>query len=804
MELEEADTQLTFELPTPQSPNHVNPHFIQDEDDLVKNIFDQGDTNDLDDSTGCYKQKHRHLGKRRLKKRRRVGGALWRSDETEKPALLQNGPYSMCNGFIHDEEPSDLKRPLSPSTTELVAQDLTGPEPVVKKQKLHTNNSKLAGEQEQHIKENGVTHGDVIIPNGVASHQSAERAEKPTFTQTPKPFRVGDLWESLCELQTSLANHAGPFNPFIPKTRALDMMNTLQPTFRIHLFPDGYARDVPKSGSLLNNNATNYAPQPLSDLSKKATSSPRTPKTNVLTSSSPAALPRYPYDRTSRYFLKALELGVIPPREELPELSQCRFYNGCLIAEVFDYREGVFGPGTKVLLKPDYCSFVSDMNVLTDGLDLETALKVEEGVLLELSRYNDFGPDVVLPTGYKTGRISSPVSPVNLLYLPRPHPAPAYARSPALDKSTAALMLIAGADKYKEIVRNRNEAVRVLKGLSEQGRKDVTNTAPLSLPSVPPREALTALPGNDGNRRPSKGHQKIRNVALIHSGRRARARLEEAKARAQQTGNNEILKKAIGELTTMTAKAKSPVYFVQLIEKAGQGCECVIARGVHGEKARDVLKVSCGNKQEANQFVDQFQVLTGEEGYASLDNKSADRSRFQGQGNASGAAAAASVIQARGRNGNAVQPNLAANLQTQLVNGVPAASSSAALTRIQPGNFQQAQAHRQLQNLQAHQVVQAQQGVQAQQAAQAQQSGARSAGVVPTGGLPGALNPQLLGGGLHAAGANQMGVFDPQNLGQVQANVQGVLPPKLVQHHQQVARFNQQKEIQQGKSMNKG
>ncbi|PXF45616.1 hypothetical protein BWQ96_04621 [Gracilariopsis chorda] len=157
-----------------------------------------------------------------------------------------------------------------------------------------------------------------------------------------KQLHNRSLWKQLSTAYHYLNACPRPDPRFVPNKRPLDCLEHLRPSIFVTLLPDGYLRhecspnaaELPPSSPM----ATMQSPSPdVSASSRNPSPSPNRPA-NSPKNATINAMPRYPYDRNSKPFLRCLDLGIIPPLEDLPQLSQRHYYDGCLIAEINDLR----------------------------------------------------------------------------------------------------------------------------------------------------------------------------------------------------------------------------------------------------------------------------------------------------------------------------------------------------------------------------------------------------------------------------------------------------------------------------------
>lgn len=107
----------------------------------------------------------------------------------------------------------------------------------------------------------------------------------------------------------------------------------------------------------------------------------------------------YPYDQHSKRFLEALDLGLIPPYEDLPTNHSFHYYQGCLIAEIRDFRSSFQGflqtsmkasnkntPVTyKLILRPDFHTILSDIDRAFHRAQCNLRMESDMKIQLELS-----------------------------------------------------------------------------------------------------------------------------------------------------------------------------------------------------------------------------------------------------------------------------------------------------------------------------------------------------------------------------------------------------------------------------------
>eukprot|EP00871_Galdieria_phlegrea_P000652 jgi/Galph1/1588/GphlegSOOS_G269.1 len=124
-----------------------------------------------------------------------------------------------------------------------------------------------------------------------------------------------------------------------------------------------------------------------------------------------------PYDCHARSFLRSLELGLLPCYEELPENHTFHYYQGCLIAEIRDYRLSFRGflntnvkashkssPVTyKVVLRPDAQIICSDIDrTIEKSSKTMLKLKFQSSTCFTPSRLR---PDIIRILAFSYNRL---------------------------------------------------------------------------------------------------------------------------------------------------------------------------------------------------------------------------------------------------------------------------------------------------------------------------------------------------------------------------------------------------------------
>ncbi len=440
------------------------------------------------------------------------------------------------------------------------------------------------------------------------------------------------------------------------------------------------------------------------------------------------ALCRYPYGPGSRSFLEALQSGVLPDEEELPEPSRRTYYDGCLIAEVFDYRgvcdEAIDASGAtwrkrawfqRVLLRPDMCSHVSDIQELTVAVEKrEHHLAFESRLLTTKHPTLDLDPTPRLQSVVDTNLTKSPA------FAPQAGASVAGKKRrreraggvpPRPPVSMSALLLIDAADKNqtRTLMLKAQEAstkpatpsqpnVQLPDFLGDAGESTVKRAAPALCVSqkarargIPPtllfRKAKEEFPPqqcasyNTG----SKNHERLRTIRLLLADRNASHVIRSVR-NAQQNGTAttqqvQAMHKTLAELN----RKGQQVCVLELVSRPARGCDVALFRGFIGDKARDVNKIELATVEEAHNFLDQFKKILDREGYICIHDGDPQKAQSQ-------AAHQASAMDARRR----VMAAAAANGQMPM----QAAAAVAAAAGLSPA--QRIQAQQQAAVAQAH------------------------------------------------------------------------------------------------------
>lgn len=360
--------------------------------------------------------------------------------------------------------------------------------------------------------------------------------------------------------------------------------------------------------------------------------------------------PRLPYNASSRHLLTALELGLLPVNDELPPNTNLTYYDGCLIAEVFDYRgvrdESIIKRGStwrksgrfsRILLRPDTCSHIADCDLLTSSFGDREALKFESRLLLAQHPVLDLGPT---PKQYSR-RIEMGNPPIRKKRR-RERNGDVYPRPPV---SMTALMLIDASAKEQLRVSLKSKAHKDkpptpspavaalpehLRGCGEQtavmAKKAVTYAQNSFKESRPPQELFMKLwndmpiksqPVPEGGR-PTKAHERLRTIRMLLPDRNSAQIIRQAKnSHASGMSPNEqiaVLQKTQKTLAGLN-RAGRPVCVLELVSRPGKGCDVALFRGIIGDKARDVNKIGLSTAEEANAFLDQFKRILERENY---------------------------------------------------------------------------------------------------------------------------------------------------------------------------------------------
>ncbi|KAJ8908538.1 hypothetical protein NDN08_005244 [Rhodosorus marinus] len=331
-------------------------------------------------------------------------------------------------------------------------------------------------------------------------------------------------------------------NPqFSPLGSSVDLVADLRVSFTIHLYIDGYTKvdAVPPNGS-------------------QAAQKPPL---------------RYPYNRHSRDFLLALDLGLIPPREDLPDPGSCSYVAGCLVAELHDHRSNTAIRSRKILLRPDGLSIVNDINhldVASEGEEF-VGLFVESDILRVTKRVDlrPFDAERFHRYGYRSS------TKLNICRMPGFAKRLSEARIPL---TSQALVLVAGAN-----------------GLRNPWRKiRPENRIALSSPRPTGRE-ISAPYGKD-----LPVPVKLNELSL--------------KPYAENGSRIRLVRLHARTTNPMTGAPTEHYYQLELNFRQKKGCECTIQRGP--EKPVDGIKRSFGSVRDGHRFVDQMKKIKKADGFA--------------------------------------------------------------------------------------------------------------------------------------------------------------------------------------------
>lgn len=221
-------------------------------------------------------------------------------------------------------------------------------------------------------------------PQTLSSPKPKPRSNASQSAQRKSLQPQNTIWDQLADASFKL-HHISRKDPrFFPAQRPLDLLSQLQPSIAVTLFPDGYVR----------HDWTLFQTTAIMEIADLPTSSSR-PDVALKNRTIVSTLQRLPYDRNSRDFLKCLDLGILPPSEDLPAQSKSYYYDGCLIAEITDLRAPVMSLKNteRVILRRDSSSLYQDINELTATLHPDLAKKVEQRIValtagpIDLSRF---------------------------------------------------------------------------------------------------------------------------------------------------------------------------------------------------------------------------------------------------------------------------------------------------------------------------------------------------------------------------------------------------------------------------------
>jgi len=415
-----------------------------------------------------------------------------------------------------------------------------------------------------------------------------------------------------------------------PLTQA--QLAPLKKSIFVHLYNDGFRKlDAPPMKVALGN------------------------KSNAITGNNPAAgstgtvtaqlsdtqvqQMKFPYHRQSKTFLESLEYGVLPPRDDMPPESCCTYYNGCLVAEIIDHRTNVRiqrAKGFPLLLPstPSNSDSVSPENryILLRPDNLKRCeLSSELGEPKKIVERETLECLLTVPPEKLDGELQ-PVPFGNSKHFERPQKSTGQtsvqkSSGTALEKklgemhrrSAAALGLLVSTRAQEQRSQRKKAAAAVESTLQLPEKKEMVSgdtDAVLHL-------SQAALKSS----RPATSQERLRTVRLVAAGSHASSRsagstansANAAAAAAAAGAKSRIQSAAMGSSESLGARASdagTPFCMLDVIRRAGRGCECIVWRGFIGErKPADMFRVSLGNMREASLFADQFRQLASLEGF---------------------------------------------------------------------------------------------------------------------------------------------------------------------------------------------
>eukprot|EP00177_Eucheuma_denticulatum_P004411 GFKZ01008006.1.p1 GENE.GFKZ01008006.1~~GFKZ01008006.1.p1 ORF type:complete len:980 (-),score=160.59 GFKZ01008006.1:1342-4281(-) len=500
----------------------------------------------------------------------------------------------------------------------------------------------------------------VSLANSIASASSKKRESDLSGGNGrvgPWSERKGPttLWERLAAARKRLMAEKRVDPRFVSGRRPLDCVDGLRTTFCLTLFADGYAKhDVADTGKPGANNES-------------------------------GPIVKYPYDRNSRDFLRCLDLGLIPPEEDLPDIAKRFYYDGCLVAEVRDWRLGNRdATGVKILLRPDMASLYEDIEALTQNVDSSVAMAVEQKILKAISGPIDCSPADKKGRGAGTEVLDGSTASLTYAFNVGRRPKRRRVARPSLSHSqpkvsTAALLLISESEKQQTLhwyaqqsakpvskghesnaqkqggaggirqhaassrtnvlSRSADIAVRPKNSLMDNGISTSKNAANATKPEVRPPPMLLNLHQGEGMLCAGKpapntasaraSPERLRTVRLIlpdqgtgEAYERARKQMEAAKARDSQEAVQAAQAAHQKALGTINQPGRQ-MYVLEMIRTSARGIELVVYRGLFGDKIRDMFRVQLPDEQQGNAFLNQYKAITSKEGYVCLQDVTA-------------------------------------------------------------------------------------------------------------------------------------------------------------------------------------
>ncbi|CDF32890.1 unnamed protein product [Chondrus crispus] len=313
-------------------------------------------------------------------------------------------------------------------------------------------------------------------------------------------------------------------------------------------------------------------------------------------------------------------------------------------------------------------SVYSDVASMTRHVDSTVAMLVEQKIIAAIAGPVDCDPTPKLACSLQQGNVHINTTAINIARRPkrrRVHRPPGGPALPSL--STPALLLIGAAEKHQTSLLNALMGASVAEDSSSHSTAVTMNTASLSAainsgkvsgdgsvnsdvrtatgkngaatmskPAAvqkrrllkPPKSLLQlhreknetnvrSLANRSGQPNIPPRQEHLRVVRLVlpdQNGKVTLQRLSNAEATMPRE-NAERIQIAKQQALTAIAKNGGQMYVLEFIKYPSRGFEIMISRFVYGDRNRDAFRVRVGSEEEGHQFLNQFKVLAGKEGF---------------------------------------------------------------------------------------------------------------------------------------------------------------------------------------------
>lgn len=356
-------------------------------------------------------------------------------------------------------------------------------------------------------------------------------------------------------------------------------------------------------------------------------------------------MPKIAYDRESRAFLRWLDLGLLPPHSELPEITHPHYYDGCLVAELRNFTRSKDPHVSRVLLRPPMASFYEDLDDITKDLDPTTAMAVEQRLLRAVTPRLDCRPDSKW-TGGALGL--SPTSCVNAYNIARRPKRKRVERMRHPSKkarvgAAALLAIVKCVEQQKQHMWKVDKTTKpstepTMSGMLDAALGETSDTAVKGPPAMllnlhkdKGKGAFTVhkMPTNSATAKP---WESLRSIRLILSDQQGRMMWEVANARRQAAvdrENHQMINAADMDLRKALDFMTQPgrqVYVLELMKSvSGPKVAVVVFRGFRGDKAKDMYMTSVNNEEHGHLFMDEYKKVARKEGYVCIQDRKASQ-----------------------------------------------------------------------------------------------------------------------------------------------------------------------------------